>query len=97
MTSRDKGLIFEAENPTVESFLGRWLNNSVKASVKQRTYESYEYVVRRHLLPALGSKKLRNLTPAQVQDSTSRSWIRASVAGRYSSYTRPCTKPSSRP
>lgn len=69
LAERDSGLVFEAENPPVKGYLERWLEDSVKDSVKQSTYESYEYVVRRHLLvPALGSKRLRNLSPAQVQN-----------------------------
>ncbi len=68
LAERDSGLVFEAENPTVKSYLERWLEDSVKDSVKQSTYESYEYMVRRHLVPAFGSKRLRNLSPAQVQN-----------------------------
>ena len=68
LAERDSGLVFEAENPPVKDFFERWLEDSVKDSVKQSTYESYEYVVRRHLVPAFGSKRLRNLYPAQVQN-----------------------------
>lgn len=68
LAERDSGLVFEAENPVVKSYLERWLEDSVKDSVKQGTYESYEYMVRRHLVPAFGSKRLRNLSPAQVQN-----------------------------
>lgn len=68
LAERDSGLVFEAENPVVKSYLERWLEDSVKDSVKQSTYESYEYMVRRHLVPAFGSKRLRNLSPAQVQN-----------------------------
>ncbi len=67
LAERDS-LVFEAENPTVKSYLERWLEDSVKDSVKQSTYESYEYVVRRHLVPAFASKRIRNLSPAQVQN-----------------------------
>jgi hypothetical protein len=59
IADRDAGLILETENPTVEKYLKQWLNNSVKASVKQRTYESYEYMVRKHLVPVLGGQEAK--------------------------------------
>lgn len=68
IAERDAGVVLLTETPTLERYLTRWLNNSVRASVRQRTYESYEYVVHKHLVPALGAKKLKNLTPDQVQD-----------------------------
>lgn len=68
LAERDSRLTFEAKNYTLRSYLEQWLETSVRHSVKQSTYESYEYVVRRHLVPAFGSKMLKNLSPAQVQD-----------------------------
>jgi integrase len=35
--------------------------------VRQRTYERYESIVRVHLVPAIGSDKLKTLTPAHVR------------------------------
>ena len=67
MADRDGGLVFDAGSLTLGEYLDRWLNDSVRDSVKQRTLENYEYVVRRHLIPALGRMKLRVLTPAHVQ------------------------------
>ncbi len=55
------------ENPKVSDYLTRWLSDSVRDKVKQRTFENYEYMVRVHLVPALGHVKLRSLTPARVQ------------------------------
>jgi integrase len=42
-------------------------NSSVKASVKPSTFESYERMMRNHIKPALGHKKLKALTPDHVQ------------------------------
>jgi len=52
---------------TVGDYLDLWLNDSVKGSVKRRTYESYKSVVGRHLKSGLGHVKLAALTPAQIQ------------------------------
>jgi integrase len=68
MADRDGGLIFDAGSLTVGDYLDRWLSNSVKDTVRERTYERYEEILRLHVKPALGRLKLRALTPAHVQD-----------------------------
>ena len=67
LSDREGGLVFDAGNMTVGDYLNRWLNDSVRDSVKQRTLQNYECVVRKHLTPALGPIKLTALTPAHVQ------------------------------
>jgi integrase len=67
LSDRDGGLAFDARSVTLGEYLDRWLNDSVRDSVKQRTLENYAYVVRNHLAPALGHIKLKVLTPAHVQ------------------------------
>ncbi len=46
MANRDGGLVFDAENQTVGEYLQRWLNDSVRGSVKPVTFENRERVVR---------------------------------------------------
>jgi integrase len=67
MAARDEGLIFEGENQTLSAFLDRWLDGSVKGSVKPSTFESYERMIRNHIRPALGHRKLKALGPDHVQ------------------------------
>lgn len=64
----DRGLPVPDDRLTVGQFLDRWLEASVKPSVRPRTYESYAGHVHRHLKPALGQIPLSRLSPAQVQD-----------------------------
>src|SRR5215204_1804681 len=64
---RDGGLVFDADILKLGDYLARWLNDSVKDTVKQTTYESYERLVRIHLVPAFGRMKLKNLTPTHVR------------------------------
>ena len=61
------GLVFDADKQTLREYLERWLNNSVKGSVKPVTFESYERTVRNHIIPALGRVKLVKLTPVHLQ------------------------------
>src|SRR5918997_5087167 len=67
LSNRNKGLVFEGDDETVSTYLDRWLNGSVKGSVKPSTYESYERMIRNHIKPALGLRKLKNLAPDHVQ------------------------------
>jgi integrase len=64
---RDVGLVFDADNLKVGQYLTGWLADSVRDTVKHTTYESYERLVRIHLVPTLGRIKLKNLAPAHVR------------------------------
>lgn len=48
-------------------FLDRWLTDSVRDTVRQRTFERYESIVRVHIKPAFGRVKLKALTPNHVR------------------------------
>jgi len=63
----DQGLLFDADNLKVGEYLDRWLSNSVRDTVKATTFERYEQSTRLHLKPALGTVKLKALTPAHVR------------------------------
>ena len=67
LTDREGGLTYDAGKQTVEEYLARWLSNSVRDTVRQRTYERYESIVRVHLAPAIGKVKLKALTPDHVR------------------------------
>ncbi len=51
----------------LRDYLGTWLRDSVKDSVRPTTYHRYEGVVRLHVNPLVGHTKLLKLTPAKVQ------------------------------
>ncbi len=67
LANRNKGLIFESEDQTLSAYLDRWLNGSAKGYVKPSTFEGYERMIRNHIKPALGHKKLKVLAPDHVQ------------------------------
>jgi integrase len=64
---RDGGITYDAGKLAVGEYLNRWLSDSVRDTVRQRTYERYEQLVRVHIVPALGRLKLKNVTPAHVR------------------------------
>jgi len=63
----DAGLVFDAGKLALGDYLDRWLEDSVKDTVRQRTYERYESIVRVHIKPAIGRVKLKALTPAHAR------------------------------
>jgi integrase len=64
---RNRGLVFDADNLTLGNYLERWIHDSVRNTVRQRTWERYEQIVRVHLKPALGRVKLKNITPTHAR------------------------------
>jgi integrase len=67
MADRDSGLVYDAGTLTVGEYLERWPSDSVRNTVRQRTYEGYAHVVERHIAPSLGRMKLKTLTSAHVR------------------------------
>lgn len=52
---------------TTGQFLERWLNDTAKAKLRPRTWQSYEQVIRLHVVPDLGRVPLQRLVPQHVQ------------------------------
>src|SRR5215203_5071906 len=67
MADRDGGLVFDAGSITVGEYLERWLKDSVRGTVRQSTYERYEYAVHPYTRLGLGRIKLKSLTPVHVR------------------------------
>ena len=63
----ERGLVSDGGNVRLSEYLTRWLNDSVKGSVKLITHQSYEMLVNKHVVPALGNIRLSKLTPAHLQ------------------------------
>jgi integrase len=55
-------------NPaTVSAFLEQWLSDVVEPVRRAKTVRGYRSAIKRVLEPAIGSKRLQQLTPAEVQ------------------------------
>jgi integrase len=67
MTDAERGLLFEAGTVTVEEYMSRWLTDSVQDTVRSTTFERYEQITRKHIVPEVGRVKLKALTPAHVR------------------------------
>src|SRR5215218_4561009 len=62
-----RGITYDTGSITVGDYLIGWLADSVRNTVRQRTYERQESIVRVHLIPSIGREKLKTLTPAHVR------------------------------
>lgn len=62
-----EGLPLANERQTLKEYMGPWLQESVKPSVRPYTYQSYETIVRLHILPEIGRITLARLTAQDVQ------------------------------
>ena len=54
------------ERQAVAQYLASWLA-TVKPTIKPRTWQGYEQVIRLHIVPALGRERLVRLSAQQVQ------------------------------
>src|SRR5215203_1445814 len=51
----------------VEQYLTSWLADSVSGTVSRATYDGYKRDVHHHIIPALGRRKLKELTPGDIR------------------------------
>ncbi|WP_301128867.1 site-specific integrase [Streptomyces cacaoi] len=65
-----QGIPVPDTNMKLEDYLAYWLAKVVKVNRRPKTYQGYESVVRVHLVPGLGRKKIRTLRAAEV-----RTWL----------------------
>jgi integrase len=64
---QEQGVQLTDGNVTMQQFLTRWLEDSVRPSVRPRTYEGYESIVRVRVIPRIGRQSLNKVTPAVLQ------------------------------
>jgi integrase len=68
----DKGLVFDSSNLKLAEWLDYWLNDLLKPLVgagkmAHSTFIRYKGIVNNHIKPALGHRKLKNLTRVEVR------------------------------
>jgi len=63
----DNGTFIKPGKTTLAEYLERWLRDYAWPNLAPRTAEGYEHIIRRHLVPALGSLVLTALKPEHLQ------------------------------
>lgn len=66
----DTGRVAVSGKTTVEQWLDRWLTEIHRGKIRPGTYVGYERVIRLHITPRIGRRRLDQLTPAHVRQMT---------------------------
>ena len=64
---RNDTYILSDDNPTSEQWLYKWLWTYKRNSVKEKTFDQYETLIRNHVTPRIGNKKLVSLKTDDLQ------------------------------
>lgn len=67
LRERDLGTFVDPAPITLGAYLDRWLNEAAKPKVRERTHADYASLLARYVRPVLGGRRLRDLTPLDVQ------------------------------
>ncbi len=63
----DTGALFKPGKVTVSEYLRRWLTEYCRPNLSPRSFERYQGIVRKHLIPAFGNILLTQLRPEHIQ------------------------------
>ena len=64
---RDSGLVVQPSKMLLNEFLDRWLEDAVEPRVRANTFRSYQFQLRKYVRDDLGSYRLCDISPLQVQ------------------------------
>jgi integrase len=67
LRDKDLGLLVEAERMTLNEFLDKWLETSVKPHLRVKTYRGYKSSLGRYFREPLGAKRLGKVTTMDIQ------------------------------
>lgn len=63
----ETGQYIEPSELTLKEFLLKWLEDYCESNLAPSTFESYEMIIKTHLIPVLGNIKVENLEPMHVK------------------------------
>lgn len=63
----NRGMLIQQSRETLTEFVTRWLDTVVRHGVRPRTFEDYNSLAARHLLPKIGHKPLGKLQSSDIQ------------------------------
>jgi integrase len=66
-TELDAGRVVADHRTTVEQYLDTWLSDHLPGQVKPSTADGYEWMLRKHVIPRIGTVRLGALTPEHVE------------------------------
>jgi integrase len=67
LRDRDLGRQIEGVDLTLNEYLDRWLETAAKPRLREKSYRSYESLLRRYVRPSLGGRNLAAICPLDIQ------------------------------
>lgn len=67
LRERDLGRQLDCADITLNEYLDRWLETAAKPRLREKSYRSYESLLRRYVRPSLGARNLAAICPLDVQ------------------------------
>lgn len=67
LRDEQQGITLDDSRQTVETFLHEWLETTAKPSIKPRSHERFEQIIRLHIIPTLGGLRLEKLGHQHIQ------------------------------
>lgn len=67
LREKDTGEFIEPSKEYFGTYIDNWLKNTAKPRITEKTYRSYEQMVRLYIRPVLTDYKLARITPEQIQ------------------------------
>jgi integrase len=86
LRDRDLGTFVEPGKDTLGEYLDRWLADAAKPKVREHAFRDYTTLLARYVRPALGDRRLCDLTPLDVQGLYS-SMLERGLSARTVRYT----------
>jgi integrase len=66
-TAISTGTFIEPSTLTVDAYLNKWLQAAARPRLTERTYTSYEWLLKNYVRPIIGDKRLSDLRPLDIQ------------------------------
>jgi integrase len=82
LQAAEKGVYIKPQRLNMGEYLQQWLDSYVKTNCTIRTLDGYQYIVTRHLMPALGKIPLVQVQPHDLQQYYSQLLINGRVDGK---------------
>lgn len=67
LREKDLGTFTQPSKETLNKYLNKWLVTAAKSRVREKTYKSYEDLLRLYIRPHLGDFKIAELAPLKIQ------------------------------
>lgn len=67
LREHDLGRLVDGADITLNEYLDRWLETAAKPRLREKSYRSYESLLRRYVRPSLGARSLAAICPLDIQ------------------------------